>query len=261
MSTEGQVFINNDCFVYYEVFGSGPQVLLMIPGAIGTGRTDYSELLIGSNALDHDQFTLVAIELPGWGRSRPPHRQHSSNVFTNDADCCVQLMRSLGYEKFQVLGWSEGTRVALVLAANYPDLVTAMVGLAMTPYASDMQMKNISYTVDTSKWSRDLIDRYLRVYKDRHEIQQLWEQHTLFIGNFLKWFPNGICNNNYDSIKCRIFLIHGDRDKLVELDQIEHLQANIANIKVHRFPMGGHNMHLVYQQEVKLMVENFLLNK
>ncbi|CAG2173692.1 unnamed protein product, partial [Oppiella nova] len=124
VETESGKFDINGYPIWYEKFGTGANILLMIPGAIGTGRTDYYEQLLGENALDLTQFTAYAIELAGWGRSRPPIRKINKNAYNFDAETCIKLMENLGHKKFFVLGWSEGARVALVLAAIYPNHVT-----------------------------------------------------------------------------------------------------------------------------------------
>ena len=99
--------------VYFEKFGSGPNVILLIPGPIGmpknkikyvdnsnlvffkigTGRTDFEEMLDGDDELDWDKFTVVAVEAPGWGRSRPPLRKYDENVYTNDCECFHAVMQ------------------------------------------------------------------------------------------------------------------------------------------------------------------------
>lgn len=93
MDTEVGHFDINGWPVHYEKWGNGDSVVLMIPGAIGTGRTDFLPQLEGSNKLDMQKYTLVAVELPGWGRSRPPKRIYDKDVYNNDADCCNQLMK------------------------------------------------------------------------------------------------------------------------------------------------------------------------
>ncbi|CAG2174205.1 unnamed protein product [Oppiella nova] len=95
--TSGKVDING-WPVWYEKFGSGPDVLLLIPGAIGTGRSDFMPQLEGDHAFDQDKYTLICIELPGWGRSRPPERRYDRNVYLNDADCALKLMDSNSYK-------------------------------------------------------------------------------------------------------------------------------------------------------------------
>ena len=59
---------------------------------IGTSQTDFVEQLEGDDQFDMEQFTIIATESPGWGRSRPPERPYGSNVYDNDADCFYQLM-------------------------------------------------------------------------------------------------------------------------------------------------------------------------
>jgi len=59
----------------------------------GTGITDFKYQLEGENALDLEKFTIVAVEAPGWGRSRPPLRPYGSDLYNNDAECFVKLMQ------------------------------------------------------------------------------------------------------------------------------------------------------------------------
>ena len=47
-------------------------MVLLLPGALGTIRSDMSALLDGLNSKGH--LTLVAWDPPGYGASRPPER-------------------------------------------------------------------------------------------------------------------------------------------------------------------------------------------
>ena len=60
---------------------------------LGTGRTDFYHQLEGDNVLDFDLVTIIAVELPGWGRSRPPVRKYGTGVYENDAQCLYELMK------------------------------------------------------------------------------------------------------------------------------------------------------------------------
>ena len=59
----------------------------------GTARTDFEELIDSEDELDLDKFTIVAVEAPGWGRSRPPLRKYGVDVYNNDAQCFHALMQ------------------------------------------------------------------------------------------------------------------------------------------------------------------------
>ena len=65
--------------------------------SLGTGRTDFEEMLDGEDELDWDKFTLIAVEAPGWGRSRPPLRNYNANVYNNDCDCFHKVMQVLAH--------------------------------------------------------------------------------------------------------------------------------------------------------------------
>ncbi|CAG2104536.1 unnamed protein product [Medioppia subpectinata] len=258
MSATGKVDVNG-WPIWYEKFGSGPHVLLLIPGAIGTGRTDFDDQLFGEYALNMNEFTIVAIELPGWGRSRPPIRKLNNKIFENDSECCVKLMESLGYNKFHVLGWSEGSRVALVLSANYPNSVISMIAMALPVYPTEQNTANILKTRNIQNWGPELIGKYLKVYDSESEIQALWKRHMVFISNFPDYFPKGVCNYKYDTITCPVLIVHGDKDPLVQLEQPLHLMEKLKRAHLKRFPLGGHNVHVVYQQQFKQLVEDFFL--
>ena len=62
---------------------------------LGTGRTDFQELLDGDDELDFETFTIIAVEAPGWGRSKPPVRKYNVIVYDNDCECFHAVMQVL----------------------------------------------------------------------------------------------------------------------------------------------------------------------
>ena len=81
--------------LWYDVFGSGPHVVLLIPGGIGTAQSDFYLQLDASSkyCFDFTKFTVVCVELPGWGLSTPPSRKYGPDVFQVDVKCCTSLMQ------------------------------------------------------------------------------------------------------------------------------------------------------------------------
>ena len=62
--------------------GDGPGVTLLLPGALGTIRSDMTTLLDGINS--KGQLTLVAWDPPGYGASRPPERTWDALLWSMD---------------------------------------------------------------------------------------------------------------------------------------------------------------------------------
>jgi haloacetate dehalogenase len=82
-----------------------------------------------------ERFTVVAVDLRGYGdsgkpRSDPDHFAYSKRRTAADQ---VEVMRSLGFERFFVAGHDRGGRVAHRMALDYPDTVTKLAVLDIVP--------------------------------------------------------------------------------------------------------------------------------
>jgi len=101
-------------------------------------------------------FALVMPDLRGYGDStKPPpaatpeldHAQHSKQAMAGDL---VALMRSLGHERFAVVGHDRGGRVAHRLALDHPERVERLVVIDIVPTldmydATDMRFASWYY--------------------------------------------------------------------------------------------------------------------
>jgi haloacetate dehalogenase len=80
------------------------------------------------------RFTVVAVDLRGYGRSSAPASQkgerYSKRVMAQDV---VAAMSALGHEKFAVAGHDRGGRVAYRLALDHPEKVTKIAVLDIVP--------------------------------------------------------------------------------------------------------------------------------
>ena len=70
--------------LYYEDRGQG-QPLLLIPGALGTGLTDFSPQL---EQLPQQGIRVIVPDARGYGKSRPPVRQFPLDFYEQDAQDC-----------------------------------------------------------------------------------------------------------------------------------------------------------------------------
>jgi len=80
-------------------------------------------------------YTVVAADLRGYGDSSKPadgenHFGYSKRATAQDQ---VEVMSSLGIEKFAVVGHDRGGRVAHRMAADHPDRVTKIAVLDIVP--------------------------------------------------------------------------------------------------------------------------------
>lgn len=110
--------------VYYEVYGSGKPVVLL-HGSFMNIAMNWSEL-IPVFSKDHQ---VIAIELQGHGHTPDSDRPFAYNTLANDV---AGVIRHLGLEKADVIGYSFGGTVAYELAIAHPEVVNKLIVISST---------------------------------------------------------------------------------------------------------------------------------
>jgi haloacetate dehalogenase len=99
-------------------------------------------------------FTVVAADLRGYGDSGKPqgaadHANYSKRRMALDQ---VELMRSLGFASFAVIGHDRGGRVAARMAIDHPDAVTQLVTLDVAPTAAMYEQTSFEFASAYWHW-------------------------------------------------------------------------------------------------------------
>lgn len=113
----------NGLRMYYETHGEG-RPLVLIHG--GLGSTGMFAELIGELS---KKRTVIAVDLQGHGRTADIDRPMS---FPNLADDVAGLIRYLGIQKADLMGYSMGGVVALRTVVESPELVGKLVVVSST---------------------------------------------------------------------------------------------------------------------------------
>lgn len=117
---------------YYKRGKGDP--LIMIMGAGGT-MDDWDPALL--DALD-DTNTLILFDNRGCGLSTDTVEDNTT--IPQMADDTAGLLKAIGYEKANVLGWSMGARIAQQVVVRHPDQVMKAIFAAPNP-GGTMQVK------------------------------------------------------------------------------------------------------------------------
>ncbi len=109
----------NGLNMYYEVHGEGPP-LVLLHGGITTIEASFSAIL---PTLAKTR-TVIAVEQQAHGRTADIGRPLT---FEQEADDTAAVLRKLGINQADVLGYSDGGNVGLGLAIRHPGLVRKLV--------------------------------------------------------------------------------------------------------------------------------------
>ena len=117
----------------------------------------------------------------------------------------------MGYNKYSVIGWSEGAKVALLMAIKYPESVQSLVLTAISTHYSKKGLNSMLSSQSVDKWPKDKLKDYLNAYKSKDEIQSLWTRFIKFIEHYIQYFPEDIFKDKYKTVKCPVLMIHGEQ--------------------------------------------------
>ena len=115
--------------ISYLIGGNGPPLLLLH----GFPQTKAIWSQVAPELAKH--FTVVAADLRGYGASSKPHGKADHSTYSKRSMAADQhaLMKSLGLNQFFLLGHDRGGRVSHRLAMDFPESVSRLMVLDISP--------------------------------------------------------------------------------------------------------------------------------
>ncbi|XP_012928690.2 valacyclovir hydrolase isoform X2 [Heterocephalus glaber] len=219
--SSGKVAVNG-VHLHYQRTGEGEHPVLLLPGMLGSGETDFGPQL---KSLSKKLFTVVAWDPRGYGHSRPPDRDFPVDFYERDAKDAVDLMKALNFKKVSLLGWSGGGLTALIAAAKYPAHISKMVIWGAIAYITDEDQRIYEGIRDVSKWSE----------KARKPLEALYG-YDYFAKTCAKWvdgmqqfkhLDGNICRHLLPQVQCPTLIVHGEKDPLVPRFHADFLHKHV----------------------------------
>ncbi|CAH3995513.1 valacyclovir hydrolase [Pieris brassicae] len=243
--------------INYVRVGNGPHNILCAPGALGSIWTDFRHQV---NGIDYEKFSVVAWDPPGFGKSRPPEREFTIDFYHKDADIAHQFMKELNIPKYSLLGWSDGGITSMILAAKFPDVVQKLVIWGANSFILPKEIEAYKKIKDVNTWSTKMREPMIELYGEEI-FKSYWAKWVDTMEALFKAKDGNICSDLLKDIKCPTFILHGEKDPLVEGVHVSHLHTHITGSRIHLYPEGKHNIHIRYADDFNRIVQEFLLLK
>jgi pimeloyl-ACP methyl ester carboxylesterase len=204
-STTGYADVNG-LHLYYETYGSGAPLVLLHGGMLTIDLNFAS--LIPTLARTH---TVIGVEMQGHGRTANIDREIT---YANLATDIVALLDYLGIERAAVLGHSMGGGVALELAVNHPDRVSAIVPISasvskdgMHPDLLDPSTFETSSIMPTAQDFADFKGAYERLSPHPEQFDAFLMSLSGMDSDFAGWTDEQLAG-----ISCPVLIVQGDND-------------------------------------------------
>jgi pimeloyl-ACP methyl ester carboxylesterase len=223
----------NGISIYYEVYGTGSGTpLVLLPGGGSTIDATYGRIL----PYLARQRVVIAIEEQNHGRSG--HRS-TPERFTDSADDAAAVLRHLGIDKVDLMGFSNGASIALQVAIRHRSLVRKLVFASSMTKRSGVApqfwqgMANSSF----DDMPQPLKDAFLKVNPDQALLHDMYEKDSERMRNFVE-----TSDEDVQSVSVPTLVLSGDHD-VPTTDHALELSRLFPNAQLMILP-GGHGDYL-----------------
>lgn len=111
--------------LYYESYGESAIPLILLPGSLSGIQTAFGQIIPHLSATRR----VIAIDPQGYGHTADINKPLSYDQY---ARYVVGLLRHLNITQTDILGYSTGASVALLVAAEHPELVNKIIACSAT---------------------------------------------------------------------------------------------------------------------------------
>ncbi|NUR74161.1 MAG: alpha/beta hydrolase [Hamadaea sp.] len=238
----------------YDVIGDGPAVVLLHAGVCD--RRMWA-------SFDAPGFTQIRPDLRGFGETPMPTAEW------NNAEDVIAVVDSLGIDQFSLVGSSMGGRVALEIAARWPDRVTSLAllcaglrGFPSTPDADEfdeqeealLEARDIDGAVELNvrTWlgplatdeTRDLVATMQRhALEVQIDADEVAPRHEAF---------------EISAISARTLAVSGDHDFEVFSNIADHVAEQVPGTHRVQLDWAGHLPSLESPERLNPLVVDFL---
>ena len=214
----------NNIKMYYETYGSGPPLILIHGNMGGIGEMGYQIPYFA------DQYRIIAADSREHGKSSGDGRRLTYEEMASD---WAALLDRLEISSANIIGWSDGGIIGLLLAINYPEKVKklAICGTNLQPDSTAVNNWALDWLNDALK----KVDENIKKNDTTQNWQLLSKYYDLLVNQ-----PN-IPLEDLHKIKAPTLVMAGDRD-IIREEHTVSIYRNIPNSRLCIFPSSTHQI-------------------
>jgi pimeloyl-ACP methyl ester carboxylesterase len=224
--------------MYVEEYGHG-KPLLMIHGNGGSISSMKSIIPFFSQ-----RYRVIVTDSRAHGKSADVNDSLSFEMMADDE---AALLDQMDIDSADVIGWSDGGIVALVMAMRHPDKVTKLASTGANLWPD-------STALIPSLWKEEQ-QHYNAFNAKTFATAKEKNDWKIFM---LDWLQPNIPLSALAAIRCPSLIISGDHD-LIVLEHTLQIYEHIANANLWILPNSGHSTLDEYTEEFNKKVNDFFI--
>lgn len=231
----------------YQITGKG-EPLFILHGGFGSKEDMRPQIELLKN-----NFEVVAVDSREHGLSTSGKKPISYELMYKDT---LALTKKMGFKKINILGYSDGAIIGLMMASRHPDLVNKMVVIGANYHWNAIKEK---HRKEFSKYrAKDMPaamkDNYLKHDKELKGFENYFnEMMSMFLTS-----PN-MTTDDIGKIKAEVLIVAGDQE-MINISHTISMFHSIKKSQLFVIPGVGHR----FQKKLKLVngvIGDFMLPK
>lgn len=228
-----------------------------------------------------DEYRVVALDFPGFGKSEIPNVSYSIDFFTK---FLAHFMDELDIDKAVLIGNSLGSHVGIEFAIDYPDRVTALViesatgirprlgmleTIVLKWYITESRFKDVSEEkmrehiewswYDRSPASEELVGHRIH-FRRKYYDTLIYEYNNIAFVRGLWHVIHDTVRHKVDRIDVPALVIWGRYDKVTGISDAYYLHRKIKGSQLVFIDKAGHLAHIERPEPFNDAVRKFLNN-
>lgn len=245
----------NGIELYYETYGKGSPLLLLHGGFhdVNAWRGQIPEL--------SKYFRVIAVDTRGHGASTDADQPLSYQLLTDDI---IGLMNYLRINQADVVGWSDGAVIAILMSVYHPSRINRAVLIGATVQFKDSLKPFYQWFMSSQLFFKLYADTMLKgdypkrnphpenwpVFRDK--VNAMWQLEC-----YLPVKPGEDCLEPLSRITAPTLILVGE-DEMIRLEHTEVIHRAIPNSKLMVIDNADHFVAIKKPREVNQAILDFL---
>ena len=263
----------DDALIAYRVYGSKPGTPLVMLSPLGSSMDDWDPAVISGLS---KYSTVIIFDNKGVGTSTGK----TPNTISGMAEDAISFIKSLGYSKVDLLGFSMGGFIAQQIVETEPQWVNKLILVGTGPQGSeglsevgnkissianlDPQEQFLQSLFAPSAQSRQLGKESFARISAKKEGRDLPLSQEAFVAELtavLGWAqPDSLAFVRAKNVSTQTLIVSGKNDLLVPIVNPIRLYEAMPNSRLLLLPDAGHGVMFQYPELFTQEVGNFLKN-
>jgi pimeloyl-ACP methyl ester carboxylesterase/DNA-binding CsgD family transcriptional regulator len=260
--------------IAYQVFGTGPLDLVLVPGFISHVEFAWQEPMLARFLRKLSAFTrVIAFDKRGMGLSDRDPRQETPSL-ADRADDIGAVLDAARSARAVLLAWSEGGPASLLFASRAPERVAALVLFGTTArfttgpdFPEGIPRELLELFIDTMRqeWGTGIgFELYAPSLADDARMRSWWASYQRFasspgaVAASLRMHLDVDMRHALPGLAAPTLVMHRRHDMLVPVECARYLAARIAGARYIEQPGEDHMYWLGDQDGTLAAIREFL---